>query len=909
MKPVDSKGEYTPDEVKAALAGVDGTRSLSFRYEHLDNNNAFIEEIDYIQSCSIENNSLADIKRTAKFDILDTGSINYLQDRIKPYVRIEMPEDETYDKTMRTLDPAVWWKLDDTTVAPAVAGVVSVPDDLSFGSAATADHVDLTVANSRNAHVQMSSGTVRSEYWSYVDTSTQRALQLQVVNNAAYALTFEVYSAATPSDSLTLIRTTSLPVGANYTYVYPLPSTGVYLTRVVGQSVASCAVSLTYFSAARLEDSSGHGVYGTGSGLSLGAPSVVLDGGTSLKTSGAAAAITTNDPNIFFRGGVSVNYWVSGFSTGNQIQTSFGSQGGNFTFYLSDDGAPGVFKMVATFSSYDTLPAYSSTVNIPAGRLTTAGPKMVTVAVDPAGKGVRLFINGVVIGTFADMSAYIDLFNNEYISYTYQGNYSTGTAYFDDFSLHSTGLPLSMISKLYQKGASAKVKRSGYVEWPQGVFLLSSPKRTMVDGTYVHRDVEGYDQLVVLQEDSFDYRYSVAAGTKYTDAVKNILQTSIAKQDYPLNEAQWSTTGGASVLNAYAAVMTMDASALNTSNNFSPLGMSMSSKVSFSTTDTSYTVEYKMVTSTGDVFGYTITNGTTLAATGLGAVALKSATYSASTHAYLRLRESNNVLYFETSTNGSTWTQFITQAHTLAKTEPLRAYIAANNAGAGDLLNVGSHRLSASIALRASIQATTKTLPTILEWDIGTPKLDIINDLLTAINYETATYNESGMFTTKAYLSPDVRTSQYTYATDASSVISGDVNQTIDLYKIPNKWVVVVSDPDRPALIGSYTNTNPLSPTSTVSRGRTIVDYRDEQKAPDGSTLTAQAQRLAFEASQVFEVIEFETAVMPIHQNADVYTLVINGLAVNSKFAEHSWSMDLEVGGTMKHTVRKVVSL
>jgi hypothetical protein len=196
-----------------------------------------------------------------------------------------------------------------------------------------------------------------------------------------------------------------------------------------------------------------------------------------------------------------------------------------------------------------------------------------------------------------------------------------------------------------------------------------------------------------------------------------------------------------------------------------------------------------------------------------------------------------------------------------------------------------------------------------MEWEPGTPKLTIINDLLGSINYESASYDEDGLFVGRPYITPQNRTSQFGYATDSESVISGDVGQTMDLFAVPNKWVVVVSEPDRPAIVGTYVNDDPLSPTSTVARGRTIVDFRTEQNAPDQATLDAQAERLAFEASQVYEVIEFNTAIMPIHQNMDVYDLTIDGLEIASKYAEQSWKMTLSNGATMTHRVRKVVSV
>lgn len=201
------------------------------------------------------------------------------------------------------------------------------------------------------------------------------------------------------------------------------------------------------------------------------------------------------------------------------------------------------------------------------------------------------------------------------------------------------------------------------------------------------------------------------------------------------------------------------------------------------------------------------------------------------------------------------------------------------------------------------------TLPSAMEWEPGTTKLRILNDLLAAINYESAWFDENGRLVCRPYISPMDRASEWTYATDRESLLAGDIDQSLDLFSIPNKFVLVKSEPDLPPLTGTYTNTSPASPTSTVSRGRTIVQFEVEEDAADQTTIDAKAKRRAFEASQVFEVVEFETAIMPIHSNADVLSLEVDGLGVSAKYAEHSWSYNLRAGSTMKHRVRRVVTI
>lgn len=207
-----------------------------------------------------------------------------------------------------------------------------------------------------------------------------------------------------------------------------------------------------------------------------------------------------------------------------------------------------------------------------------------------------------------------------------------------------------------------------------------------------------------------------------------------------------------------------------------------------------------------------------------------------------------------------------------------------------------------------NLTATSKTFPTDRDWGPGTTKLKIINELLDSINYKSLWFDEDGLAVAQPYVSPKDRASEYTYKDDDESVIFPDVEQNLDLFNIANKWVLVVSEPDRTPLTSTYTNTNANSPTSTVSRGRTIVDFR-QVDAADQSTLDDKVQRIAFEASQVYEHVDFYTPIMPAHSNDDVFTLEFSNLGISAKYSEHAWSFDLKAGARMKHNIRRVVTI
>lgn len=216
---------------------------------------------------------------------------------------------------------------------------------------------------------------------------------------------------------------------------------------------------------------------------------------------------------------------------------------------------------------------------------------------------------------------------------------------------------------------------------------------------------------------------------------------------------------------------------------------------------------------------------------------------------------------------------------------------------------------SAGIA-KYNIEQATAVLQTTREWEPGTPKLDVINELLAEIAYTQLWVDEYGFYTASKYRLPSERAIEYTYADNDLSVTYNGAVEEEDLFNVPNKWVITKSNPESEPLTSVYTNENPNSKTSTVSRGRTIVDYRPPlDNIADQASLDAYTLRLAFEASQVFGYVAYETAIMPFHSYNDCLEVVYSSLGINGKYTESSWTMPLQAGGRMRHDVRKVVQI
>lgn len=196
------------------------------------------------------------------------------------------------------------------------------------------------------------------------------------------------------------------------------------------------------------------------------------------------------------------------------------------------------------------------------------------------------------------------------------------------------------------------------------------------------------------------------------------------------------------------------------------------------------------------------------------------------------------------------------------------------------------------------------------EFEIGTSRLEAVNELLGEINYTSIWVDENGNFVSSPYILPTNRTVEYEYRNDEMSIILPETStEEIDTFSVANKWVVVASNPETESMVSRYTNDNASSPTSTTSRKRNIVDYREVNDILDQTTLDNYTQRIAYEASQVYGKFIFDTAIMPHHTYMDCLYCEHDKLGVSNKYIETSWEIELAAGGKMRHSARRVINI
>lgn len=210
---------------------------------------------------------------------------------------------------------------------------------------------------------------------------------------------------------------------------------------------------------------------------------------------------------------------------------------------------------------------------------------------------------------------------------------------------------------------------------------------------------------------------------------------------------------------------------------------------------------------------------------------------------------------------------------------------------------------------KTNIETSILTVSTPLEFEIGTSKLDIINSLLTAINYEPLHFDNRGYAVSRRYIEPLNRQTEQAYQTNDRSIIKNGAKQSVDTYNVPNIFVRYTNNPDGAELRSQYINDSVISPISTVNRGRNVVNIESVNDIADQTTLNDLVRRIAIEKSQTYDAITLPTALMPHHSYRDCIFVGEDGLGVGNKYIEYAWEMNLSVGGTMVHTLKRVVKL
>ena len=223
------------------------------------------------------------------------------------------------------------------------------------------------------------------------------------------------------------------------------------------------------------------------------------------------------------------------------------------------------------------------------------------------------------------------------------------------------------------------------------------------------------------------------------------------------------------------------------------------------------------------------------------------------------------------------------------------------------LTAVGSLLTEAGIAAIAETKTDHVLTEAREDWNIGTPNLAIVNELLAEINYKQLWFTAEGVAVLEPYAEPSAENIQHTLDGDnVRSLLLPRIRRQTDIYSAANVFKCVCATPDKSTILtATAVNNSPSSPFSVIRRGRRIVKTVQVRNIASQADLQAYADRLRNESMLRGETIQVETALLPGYGVADVVALHYGDLS--ALCLDHSWSMDFQPGGTMTHQLERVV--
>lgn len=229
------------------------------------------------------------------------------------------------------------------------------------------------------------------------------------------------------------------------------------------------------------------------------------------------------------------------------------------------------------------------------------------------------------------------------------------------------------------------------------------------------------------------------------------------------------------------------------------------------------------------------------------------------------------------------------------------------DAGTNYVLAIEQLLTACGIGLIVKTPTSASLAETREDWNIGTSYLEIVNQLLNEINYNELWFNQDGYAVLEPASVPTAANIEHTLDdTEIKSLLMPEITKEMDIYSAPNVIIAVCSNADKSGpMVAKAENTNPQSPLSIARRGRRIAKVFQVNNIASQEELQAYADRLRNETMITGETIIVKTGLLPGFGVDDVTAIRFGELF--AVCTERAYTMDLTVGGTMVHTLEKVV--
>lgn len=194
-----------------------------------------------------------------------------------------------------------------------------------------------------------------------------------------------------------------------------------------------------------------------------------------------------------------------------------------------------------------------------------------------------------------------------------------------------------------------------------------------------------------------------------------------------------------------------------------------------------------------------------------------------------------------------------------------------------------------------------------LEAAVGQNCLDFINSLLDSMNFQHLYADAYGTLQIRKIQNPD--TPSFIYRDTERFTLLDNIRKDTDIYDLPNVVIGVYSSADRSnPVVYKKVNDDPNSIISTVNRGYKVVKKVEVRNAASLQDLTDYVERVAFEAMQTTETVEFKTLAEAGHEPNTAVQLSTED--VRGLFIERRWSISISQRDfSMTHKAERKVFL
>lgn len=208
-------------------------------------------------------------------------------------------------------------------------------------------------------------------------------------------------------------------------------------------------------------------------------------------------------------------------------------------------------------------------------------------------------------------------------------------------------------------------------------------------------------------------------------------------------------------------------------------------------------------------------------------------------------------------------------------------------------------------------------------WEAGTSKLKIINDLLDVAGYNALWMDGYGNFMVTPRVLPADRSVTYEVLGVPRELRDGERGiyepewtRDRDSFEVPNKVIAVqaAGGEDTAALVGQWTNEDPLSPYSYTARGRWVTYVLSDVETPEGDDaatiafLQQRARATLIQMSAVQAQVKVSHLPIPVRVS-DVLRFAHTKAGVDAKHVITRIQLDTSPLGMMSTNLQEVISL